>query len=88
MERSASATAGAGRIQVSGGDTEAAIAHYKSAVALAPSAEMLNHVGVLFARVGQLDSAIDSFRAALRLDSGFAKPDQSLRQALALKAAR
>ena len=30
----------------SGGDTVTAIAHYKSAVALAPSAEILNHVGV------------------------------------------
>jgi tetratricopeptide (TPR) repeat protein len=69
-------------------DLDGALSHYQRAVALAASPETLNHVGVLLARTGRLDAAIESFRGALRLDSGFAKADKNLRKALALKAQR
>ena len=68
------------------GDSGSALAHYRSAVALEASPESLNHIGVLEARIGQLDAAIESFRAALRLDAEFTNADQNLRQALSLKA--
>jgi tetratricopeptide (TPR) repeat protein len=71
----------------SGGDVKAALSHYHSAVTWMASAETLNHLGVLLARAGQLDAAIDRFREALKLDSGFRNAEQNLRQALALKAA-
>src|SRR5262249_13042619 len=70
----------------SGGDAKAALSHYQSAVTWLPSAETLNHLGVLLARTGQLDAAIDRFRGALKLDSSFRNAEQNLRQALALKA--
>ncbi len=69
------------------GDLSSALSHYQAAVALAPSARLHNHVGVLLAQTTQLDAAIESFRAALALEPGFANAEKNLRQALELQSA-
>jgi tetratricopeptide (TPR) repeat protein len=65
----------------------AAIDLYRHASTLAPSAEIENHLGVLLARTGQLEAAIDRFRRALKLDPGFKNAQRNLAQALAMQSA-
>jgi len=48
-------------------------------------AETENHAGVLLARAGQWDAAIESFRRALALKPGFRNAEVNLHQALRLK---
>jgi tetratricopeptide (TPR) repeat protein len=48
-------------------------------------AETENHAGVLLAKAGQLDAAIESFRRALALEPEFRNAEVNLHQALRLK---
>jgi lipoprotein NlpI len=59
--------------------------HYRAALAAEPSAATHNHLGVLLARSGDLDAAVESFRAAVSLDPEFTNAKTNLQQALALR---
>ena len=50
-----------------------------------PAAETYNHIGVLLAKTGQLDPAIENFRAALAIDPEFRNARVNLEQAQRLK---
>ena len=62
-----------------------AIEHYRDATGIESSAETQNHLGVLQARMGQIEASIESFRAALALDPEFQNARKNLNQALAIK---
>lgn len=67
------------------GDPAAAVEKFRLALEMAPTAETANHVGVLLAKGGRLDEAIQSFRQALALQPGYPSAEMNLRQALELK---
>ena len=67
------------------GDVEAAIVHYRSALALKPNSAVIHgNLGSLLAQGGRLDEAIVEFRRALELEPDYEPARRHLEQALAL----
>jgi tetratricopeptide (TPR) repeat protein len=72
-------------ISLEAGDLPEAIAQFGKAIELEPDAETQNHLGVLLAKSGHLNAAIDQFRSALALRPGYRNAETNLRQALKLR---
>lgn len=72
-----------GRLFLESGDLQRAVAHFRSALAIAPqTAELHNNLGVGLRRLGDFDAAVTSFRQALHLQPCFPTAHSNLLFAL------
>jgi Flp pilus assembly protein TadD len=70
-----------GVIHAHGGDAARAVASYRRAIELAPSARSYNGLGTVYARAGKWQAAVQHFNKAIEIQSNYPTAYENLAQA-------